>query len=61
MSEKAPATGLRFGARYPATAGDPRRIFAAFICEVDALGYRDHLTAVEGIAFEVVDLPVTKR
>ena len=56
MSDKEPVTGLRFGVRYPETAGDPRRIFAAFISEVDALGYRDHLTAVEGIAFEVVEL-----
>ena len=56
MSDKEPVTGLRFGVRYPATAGDPRRIFAAFIREVDALDYRDHLSAAEGIAFEVVDL-----
>ena len=47
--------GLRFGVCYPAAAQSPT-IFAAFIQEVDALDYRDYLSAAEGTAFEVVEL-----
>ena len=55
MSTKPTVEGLRYGVGYPMT-DEPTRIFAVFIRERDALDYRDHLSAAEGIEFEVVEL-----